>query len=122
MSSYYVVSVNHTHRRHKYITFWRPDDRGYCWALSNAGKYAEANIRAHLGYYNSGCSSIAVRCQIVDPLGVAPIPGHHDFDAGPVVENTRANWKVLLANMVTQPQYKPHPLFKGARRAEWEMA
>ena len=34
---YYVVSVKHTVRDNLYITIWRPDDKGYCWALCNAG-------------------------------------------------------------------------------------
>lgn len=63
---YYVVSVKHTVRDNLYITIWRPDDKGYCWALCNAGRYARASVMAHLGYYNSGCSNVAVPCAVLD--------------------------------------------------------
>lgn len=113
---FYVVSVNHTQRRHRYITFWRSDDRGYAYPLSWSGKYARENIEASLGYYNSGCSTVAVRCEVVDQLATDPVPGEIDNDAGPVVLNNKENWKVLLANVIREPGYKPAPQYKGARR------
>jgi hypothetical protein len=113
---FYVVSLKHTHRRDRYITFWRPDDRGYAYPLSWSGKYPREHVAAHLGYYNTGCAAIAVRCEAVDPLAVDPEPGMVDGDAGPVVLNNAANWKVLLANTIEQPRYKPAPQYKGARR------
>jgi len=113
---YYIVSVNHTKREDRYITFWRCDDRGYAYPLSWSGKYAGEHVRAHLGYYNSGCATIAVSCEAVDPLAVDPEPGHIDNDAGPVVLNNKENWKVLLANVIHEPGYKPAPQYKGARR------
>lgn len=113
---YYVVSIKHTMRDHLYITIWRPDDRGYCWALSRAGRYDSENIMRHLDYYNSGCSNVAVPCEVLDAVAVAPRPGHHDNDAGPCVENNRANWKLILDNVVSPTQYPSHPEFKGSRR------
>ena len=47
---YYVISVKRTQRRDLYITVWAPDDKGYRWALSRAGKYSDEHVRAHLGY------------------------------------------------------------------------
>lgn len=38
MADFYVISVHHTQRRDRYITLWRPDDRGYCWRTIVAGK------------------------------------------------------------------------------------
>ncbi|MCB1905943.1 MAG: hypothetical protein KDH15_01120 [Rhodocyclaceae bacterium] len=112
----YIVNLSHTQRRDLYITIWRPDDRGYCWALSRAGKYPRDHVMTRLGYYNSGCSNVAVPCGVLDAVAVAPIPGHHDNDAGPCVENTRANWKLILASVIAQPAYPSLPEFKGARR------
>ena len=113
---HYVISLKHTLRNDRYITIWRPDDKGYCWALSRAGKYQRENVMAHLGYYNSGCSNVAVPCEVLDAVAVPPIPGHHDNDAGPCIENTRANWALILENLIAEPQYKPQPEFKGARK------
>ena len=113
---HYVISVKHTRREDQYITIWRPDNKGYCWALSNAGKYSRENVLASLGYYNSGCSNVAVPCEVLDPVAVPPIPGYVDNDAAPCIENTRTNWALILANLIAEPQYKPQPEFKGARK------
>ena len=112
----YIVNLSHTQRDDRYITIWRPDDKGYCWALSRAGKYTSDHVMQHLGYYNSGCSNVAVPCEILDAVAVAPIPGHHDNDAGPCIENNRANWKLILANVIAKPEYPSQPEFKGAPR------
>src|SRR5690554_4974764 len=65
---YIVISLKHTHRRDKAVTLWRPDDRGYCWRLEWAGRYPEQQVLDHLGYYNSGCSNIAVPAELVERL------------------------------------------------------
>lgn len=120
MSDFYIVSLKHTQRQHMYITFWRPDDAGYSYPLSWSGKYPEERVRSDLGYYNSGHSTIAVPCSVVDQLGESPEPGQIDNDAGPVVRNTAEHWNVLLANVIhaplrpTQPQYKGAPKYKEA--------
>lgn len=116
MSECYIVNISHTRRDHLYITIWRPDDKGYCWALSRAGKYAKERVMQRLGYYNSGCANVAVPCHVLDGIAVPPIPGHHDNDAGPCVENNRANWKLIIANVVAPTEFKPEPEFKGARK------
>lgn len=112
----YVVSLKHTQRRHAYITVWRPDDCGYAFPLSWAGRYPIERIMAHLGYYNSGCSAVAVPCSVLDAVAVDPAPGMIDGNAGPVVLNTRANWKKILAAVVSPPAYESKPQFKGALR------
>lgn len=113
---FYVISVKHTRRSDLYITIWRPDDQGYCWALSNAGKYGRSRVMAHLGYYNSGCSNVAVLCHVLDGIAIEPKPGHHDNDAGPVVANNRASWDLINSNLIDPPQYQLRPEFPGARR------
>ena len=42
--TFIVLSLKHTHRRHKAITLWRPDDSGYCWTLERAGIYGESLV------------------------------------------------------------------------------
>jgi hypothetical protein len=120
MTDFYIVSLKHTRREHLYITFWRPSDAGYSYPLSWSGKYSEAAVMADLGYYNSGHSTIAVPCSVVDQLGESPEPGQIDNDAGPVVRNTAEHWNVLIANVIqpplrpAQPQYKGAPKYKEA--------
>ena len=44
---YYVISLNHTHRQDNYITLWRPDNKGYCYAKEDAGNYEEVDEDYH---------------------------------------------------------------------------
>jgi hypothetical protein len=39
LTEYFIVSLKHTGKKDKYITLWRPDNKGYCWPLELAGKY-----------------------------------------------------------------------------------
>jgi len=116
MNEFYIVSSKHTRRDHRYVTLWRPDDRGYTFRASSAGRYSEDRVRAHLGYYNSGCS-IAVPCEVIDSRTVMTTP-RDQFDGpdGPAFLNTAANWKLLLANVIEPPSYPPTPQYKGAPR------
>jgi hypothetical protein len=104
----FVLSLTHTLREHRYITLWRPENCGYTWALSDAGRYPQDHVLGQLGYYNSG-ESIAVPCSVLEHLAVAPVRGNHDNDAGPCVENNRENWKLLLAHAIAPPRFRPQP-------------
>lgn len=108
---HYVISVHHTHKRDRYITFWRPDDKGYCWKLSNAGRYTEATIRKHMsGYYNDGGRNIAVPCCVVDRISVMTTPKDCiDGLDSPAVLNTPAKWRELLKHTVSTPTRPPKP-------------
>lgn len=116
MADYYVVSVHHTKRHDHYITVWRPDDRGYAYPLSWAGKYAEERVMAALGYYNSGCSNVAVPCDVLDRIAVSPAPGMVDNDAGPVVINNASSWRAIKRHVIMPTRYPIVPEFKGSRR------
>lgn len=116
MAEYYIVSVKHTHRRDPFITVWRPNDSGYAYPLSWAGKYPEDQVLAKLGYYNSGCSAVAVPCDVLDKIAVPPSPGMVDNDAGPIVFNNAASWRAIRANVIMPPAYPVIPEFKGSRR------
>jgi hypothetical protein len=114
MTDFYVISLKHTRREDRYITLWKPNDRGYCFRTPNAGRYPEETIRAHLGYYNTG-TSIAVPCDIIDAITVMTTPADClDGPDGPAVLNTRAKWQILLANVIQPALYPPKPQYRGA--------
>ena len=114
--NYYVISLNHTRRSDRYITLWRPDDKGYAYPTPWAGRYAREHVLAHLSYYNSGNCTVAVPCEVLDAVAVPPAPRMIDGDAGPVVLNTRANWQLILANTIEDPAHPARPQYKGAPR------
>lgn len=120
MSDFYIVSVKHTRRDSLYITVWRPNDCGYAWPLSWAGKYSEGAVTEYLDYYHNGHSSIAVPSEVVDALAVPVIPGTVDNDAGPVVMNNRENWRRILDAMPWPPADKPKPQYQRAHREKGE--
>jgi hypothetical protein len=108
---FYIVSTKHTPiskrgRDGRYVTFFRTDDKGYCWPLSWAGKYPEKTVTGDLGYYNSGCATIAVPVGVVDLLAESPLPGDIDGNAGPVVRNTKRNWRLMLAAAIEPPPHE----------------
>lgn len=111
---FYIVNLTHLHRSHLYVTVWRPEDCGYAWPLSWAGRYPESQVRANLGYYNSG-SNVAVPCEVLDALAVAPEKGYIDGDAGPVVPSNAENWNLILSKVIAPPGYRMVPVYPGAR-------
>ena len=113
MRQYIVISLKHTHRRHKAITLWRPDDKGYCWPLERAGRYAESGVLEHLGYYNSGCSNIAVPYELVKRLAVDTEYDTKEF--GICLPNNAKTWKQLLASVIRKPDYPSRPEYRGVR-------
>lgn len=120
MADCFIVSLSHLQRKDRYITFWRPDDKGYAYPLSWAGRYSEARVRASLDYYNTGAANIAVPCEVVEPMAVEPRPGDIENDAGPVVLNNAANWRRLIAGVLVKPPHQPEPVYRGAKRRQWE--
>lgn len=110
---YYIVNLSHLTREQKYVTFWRPENKGYAFPLCWAGKYSKEEVLESLDYYNSG-ENIAVPCGVVDALTEQPESGNVDGDAGPVVRSNRKNWKVLQANAVATPKYPYKPVYPGA--------
>lgn len=117
--SFAVLSVKHTHRRHKAITLWRPDDKGYCWKLSSAGIYEEARVLEHLGYYNSGCSNVAVHFDLVERLSREVEYDTKEF--GLCLPNDAATWAQLLACVIRPTDYEPKPEYRGSRYSENSM-
>lgn len=118
---FYIVSVTHTQRRDAFISFWRPDNAGYCWPLSWAGHYEEEAVQASLSYYNDGQLNIAVRADVVDAIAVTTPPGRIDGDAGPVVLNDETSWRKMRAALIAEPEHPVCPCFRGSRRKPVEL-
>lgn len=118
-ADFYIVNLSHARPSMRYVTFWRPDCKGYAYPLSWSGRYPEARVREQLDYFNSG-ANVAVPCSVVEALSEAPTPGDIDDDAGPVVRSTRENWMQLLAHVIEPPTYKPVPVWFGKRRPKRE--
>jgi hypothetical protein len=114
-TAYYVISVKHSHKRDRYITFWKSDDCGYCFRLSGAGKYDRDRVMAHLGYYNTG-DNIAVPVEVVNSMTVMTTPkDRFDGPDGPAVLNTPAKWRALIDAVIQEPAYpvKPEAIYFG---------
>ena len=45
----YIVSLTHTRKHEKYVTLWRPDNKGYCYSKQMAGSYENPQA----GYHDS---------------------------------------------------------------------
>lgn len=116
---FYVVSVKHTHRTDKYITLWRPDDKGYCFRTEAAGKYTESQIAAHLGYYHTGYD-IAVPREVLDAIVMQSEPGYLDVP-GFVVPNKSGTWFDILYTPKWPLPREPEPQYKGARRRKGQL-
>ena len=115
MQEYIVISVNHTQRRDKYITLWRPNNSGYCYRIEVAGKYTEEEINDNLKYYNSGCNTVAVKKELIESLAVPVEKGFID-NGGLVVKNNATNWKKIKTAIIAEPQYTLNPEYRGARK------
>jgi hypothetical protein len=70
-------------------------------------------VLARLGYYNSGCSNIAVPLSLVEKLACEVEYDTREF--GICLPNNRATWKELLAAVIRPTKYEARPEFPGAR-------
>lgn len=68
MKHFYILSLKWSKKKDKVITWWRPNNAGYCLRMDWAGKYTQAHVDEHQSYYNDGKSTIAVPCDVVDKL------------------------------------------------------
>ncbi|CAI8893764.1 MULTISPECIES: hypothetical protein [Pseudomonas syringae group] len=116
MSQYIVLSLKHTKRRDKAITLWRSNDTGYCWALEPAGVYTEVEVLDRLGYYNSGCSNIAVPAELV--IELCENIEYDTKENGLCLPNRAGIWSKLLAAVIRPTQYEPKPEYRGAKYTE----
>lgn len=47
MGKYYIISLTHTLKEHKFLTIWKPDNADYCMSKESAGEYDEAGKNKH---------------------------------------------------------------------------
>lgn len=96
---FYIADLRPEWRGKWAVTFWRPDDAGYAYPLSWAGKYTRQQVEDGGRYYTkkSGRHLVrfAVPLHIAKSMAVAPPPRQIEGDAGPVVFNTPENREKL---------------------------
>lgn len=106
---FFIVDIRKDWRRHKYITFWRPNNANYAWPLSWAGRYDKATIDAQGWYYcntNGGPSLVRfpVQCEVVESMALTkPDRGDIDGNAGPVLRNSEKVRRKLRASAYIPP-------------------
>lgn len=86
-TTYYLISLKHTAKNDDFITFWRPNDRGYTYYQEAAGKYTEIEE----GYHQSE-NTIPIEVSKIEHLFV---DSPSNYDKGRVLPNTKENRKVL---------------------------
>lgn len=76
-TKYYIISAKHTNAKDEFITLWRPDNAGYCYAKEHAGVYNGYEK----GYHDT---DIVVEADKLEPLfikvedmGVHRLPNHN---------------------------------------------
>lgn len=116
MNQFYVLSLKHTKRRDKAITLWRPDDCGYCWTLERAGLYEESKVLEHLGYYNSGCTNVAIPTKLVRELCCEVEYDTKEF--GTCLRNDAKTWRALLNDVIRPTPHEPRPEYRGAKHTD----
>lgn len=115
---YFVLSVNHTTRESRFILLWNPNNAGYCNRLHVAGIYTEEQVRKNLHYYNNGCDTISVPCEVLESMKSPAPDGWFDTDGGYVVKNNRTNWQKAIKGSIATPKHKPCPEYPRARKAK----
>jgi hypothetical protein len=108
IAKYFIVSIKHTKKNDPYITLWNPSDAGYCHRVEVAGKYSYSDVMERINYYNNGVSTLAVPCDVINKLTEMSEDGYLDT-AGHVIINSKANWKTILNNTITEPASIPTP-------------
>ncbi len=73
-TEFYIVSLYHSAGDN--ILWWRPKNAGYTVALEQAGRYTQADLDAHPGYYQSE-RNMAVPCGIAESLASRVVDSGH---------------------------------------------
>lgn len=69
-AEFYILSLKHTQRAHRVLTWWRPKNADYCFRLELAGRYTAGQVAAEPDYYDNGHSTRAVPCEVVEALAI----------------------------------------------------
>lgn len=100
---YYIVDMRENWKNDRYLSFWRPDNRGYAYPLAWAGQFTASQIRAQYEYYNQRKGTAGpwmrfpIACATVEAGAIMPMRGQIDGNVGPVVPNTPAMRAALRA-------------------------
>lgn len=126
MSLFYIASLKHTGKGHEHIQWWQKNECGYTPVLGDyVGHYSEEQALQ----LNDGRDCLAVPVEIVDILAqpephLVRRPSVRFYDQrGPVLNNTRANWNLLIAaSLATGRHHVPRPApFRQRREStSWE--
>lgn len=98
---YYIVSLKHTGKKDNYMTLWRPNNAGYCYAKDMAGLYHELQE----GYHNSE-HSLPIDLETAEKvfnLGRR----NADMSWSEMIENSRENHQILGIKWVKGNLVKP---------------
>jgi len=68
--SYVIMSVKHTRRADRWITFWRPDNAGYAWRMDWVGRYDADRVKEQPGYYDNSHGTYAIPAAFVEARAV----------------------------------------------------
>jgi len=100
---FFIVDIREQWTVQKYITFWRPNARGYTWPLTWAGRYDRQTVDAEPSYYcNTNGEKTLMRfpvpCEVVEAMALTPPDaGDIDGDKGPVLRNSQKVRRKLRA-------------------------
>lgn len=119
-TEFYVIDLRPKWLRNPCITLWRPNDAGYAYPLSWAGRYSRERIEEKREYYSQQGARywqrFAVPCDVVEKLGVEVPKGLVDcWEHGLHVLNTGKNRMALRRN-----RYRPEWLREAGRTAPKE--
>lgn len=86
-NTYYLISLKHTKKQEKFMTLWRPNDSGYCFAKSMAGIYQTLEQ----GYHDSE-NTLPIKEENADGLFVDT-----DYDGTPqkMIPNNKSSWEAI---------------------------
>ena len=118
LDEFYIVDLRPEWNKNPYVTFWRPNDAGYCYPLPWAGRYTAARVIEGGEYYTDKAwtsskgpgrfyTRFAVRCADVEAMGVEPDTqgrGRIDGNTGPVLRMSGA-----MRNRLRRLRFVPRP-------------
>lgn len=89
---YYIISLKHTHKEDKYITLWRPNNSGYCYAKESSGQYSKIEE----GYHNCANNSFPIESSKLEGFFINAVI---DSEVKQCVPNCKAVWDALNLKM-----------------------
>lgn len=99
---YYIISLQHTHRTDKYITLWRPDNKGYCYSKESAGIYETPKEN-----YHDSPSNVPIKVEDAENLFLLlPYEGEQKF----MIPNIKLVWDKLGFKMTKNGLSKIKPV------------